>query len=241
MTFSNTVFGCCIFIVVALIALSSRTTTVDAQLTFTPSAGKTYKVGYCNICGGDGYLLNPNDNFQNGSRQWTCGYAQTTVQDVSITATDSEKIHCTSTALIAQEGGCRCSGGITVQDKVNNPGEACDLCGRGQPIANRAALVNTGVAGSHQCGTLADYMLGGFSASLCPTIKVNAFKTCCIDNVIQSPNNDYTISFNSGSGGGSASAPTPQYNTAKQSLRGNNRQRAYAGSGGARRGGAGSF
>jgi len=175
------------FLVVAMVVLASLSTLVEAQLTFTPSAGKTYKVGYCNICGGDGYLTSPNKSFANGSRQWTCGYAQTTVQDVSITGSDPEKIHCQSTAMIAQEGGCSCSGGVRVQDFIHSPGEECDLCGRNQPIAHPTVLVNTQVAGSHQCGSLASFLQGGFSSNLCASIKVNSYSTCCVNNVLPTP------------------------------------------------------
>ena len=230
------------FLVVAMVVLASLSTLVQAQLTFTPSAGKTYKVGYCNICGGDGYLTSPNKSFANGSRQWTCGYAQTTVQDVSITGSDPEKIHCQSTAMIAQEGGCSCSGGVRVQDFIHSPGEECDLCGRNHPVANPAALVNTRVAGSHQCGSLAGFLQGGFSSNLCSSIKSNSYSTCCVNNVLKSPQNDYTISFNNGgnSAPAPAPAPTPQYNTARGTVRGNNRSRiSRGGSNGSSRGGSG--
>jgi len=183
---SNTSTTRC-FLVVIVAVLASLSTIVQAQLSFTPSAGKTYKVGYCNICGGDGYLLSPNQSFSNGSRQWTCGYAQTTVQDVSVTRSDAEKIHCQSTAMIAQEGGCSCSGGVRVQDFIHSPGEECDLCGRNQPIAHPTVLVNTQVAGSHQCGSLASFLQGGFSSNLCASIKVNSYSTCCVNNVLPTP------------------------------------------------------
>ena len=187
----------------------------NAQLGFTPSSGKTYKVGSCNICGGDGYLMNPYHVLENNG-DWTCGYAQTTVQDVNPNGHDSERVHCISMALISQEGGCQCSGGNNIQSSFTNPNEACHLCGAGNPVYNQDELTNTGVVGQHQCGSLSQYMLGGgVTLNLCRTIKANSFKDCCTMKI-----NDYqsSISYKSlvFSSSPTSSKPKPEYNTLRQ-------------------------
>jgi len=228
MIFSTTFIAC-------LVASSFVVKGTDAQLGFTPTPGKTYKSGFCNICGGDGYLTNPNHSLSN-NRGWTCGYAQTTVQDVaaadSKTAYESERVHCVSTSLIAQQGGCQCRGGQSVQSSFTNLNDACHLCGAGNRVYNQNELTNTGVAGQHRCGSLSAYMLsGGVTNNLCSTIKANSYQDCCTMNVMD---NQYSISYNSGG----SSSSTPEYNTAKRTnSSGRNRERM---SGLRGRGGAGS-
>ena len=87
-------------------------------------AGKSYKPGYCNICGGDGFLFNPSKTFKNEGNTWSCGYAQNTVQDVSTTQAHTLD-WCNKNILVAQMGGClsACRGGVDIQAAVTTLGE----------------------------------------------------------------------------------------------------------------------
>lgn len=188
-------------IVAALFFLSCPTNTllVEAQTTggLDPNypAGKSYKPGYCNICGADGFMHNPGYTFQNQGNTWSCGYAQNTVQDVSTTQAHTSD-WCNKNILVAQMGGCfqhACRGGQDIQAGVATLGDPCNLCD-GQSIRT-GVMASTGIIGSHECSSLAGYMKTGVTANVCQAAKTKAKSTCCGSS---------TVSFNT-----PASVPRP--------------------------------
>jgi len=115
------------------------------------------------------------------SEQWSCGYMQETVQDVDPNSLFEDERHsCRQTQLLAENNGC-CSQTMYINQPGRDFNDPCFLCGSNSVAPGKSGvLVNTGIVGTHTCGTLDMIMKQNiFSANLCPSIISNVASTCC--------------------------------------------------------------
>jgi hypothetical protein len=132
----------------------------------------------CNALPNNSYFESKSVNVGTGT--WTCGYLQETVQDTNMNSIyDSERLMCRNAQRLSEEGGC-CSQTMYINLPGKDPNDPCTLCATDVPADKFYTLVDTGVMGSHTCGSL-DMIMGHgmLSSTMCPQIKAKTATSCC--------------------------------------------------------------